>query len=138
VKFEWIDDEDLLLDAYAASDFFVMPSTAEAFGMMAIEAMACARPVIVYDGTSLPEVTAAPHIGLSVRNGDVAGLAAAIERLINAPEECERRGIDGRRYAERHYDGRLHTKRLVALYHQVIDERRRQTDAKHARAEPER
>ena len=34
-----------MLDTYLAADMFVMPSTAEAFGMMAIESMAFAKPV---------------------------------------------------------------------------------------------
>jgi glycosyltransferase involved in cell wall biosynthesis len=124
VNLDWVSDEDLLIDAYAASDFFVMPSTAEAFGMMAIEAMACARPVIVYDRTSLPEITFAPDFGVSVPQGDVAALAAAIERLIADPGEREHRGAIGRTLAERHYNGPLHAKRLADLYRRVVAERR--------------
>jgi glycosyltransferase involved in cell wall biosynthesis len=121
---DWSDDEDMLVDAYAASDIFVMPSTAEAFGMMAIEAMACARPVIVYDGTSLPEITFAPDCGVSVPQGDVAALAAAMERLIANPGERKNRGAIGRALAECHYNGALQAKRLGELYRKVVAERR--------------
>ena len=56
-----------------------MPSVAEAFGMMAVESMACGKPVIVFDGTSLPEVTRAPDIGLRSRK----------EMSIASPTRCD-------------------------------------------------
>jgi glycosyltransferase involved in cell wall biosynthesis len=119
IEIPWTDDEDLLIDVYTAADIFVMPSTGEAFGMMAVEAMACARPVIVCEGTSLPEVAFAPVAGLSVRNSDPDALAAAIERLVDDPIERCRRGIVGRTLAEMHYDARLHVQRMSTLYRAV-------------------
>jgi glycosyltransferase involved in cell wall biosynthesis len=126
IELGWIDDEDLLLDAYAAADMLVMPSTAEAFGMMAIEAMACARPVIVFEGTSLPEVTFAPSVGISVPMGDAAALSAAILRLATDADERVGRGERSRRLAERHYDVKLHAKRLAELYRSAASRRRQQ------------
>ena len=129
IELGWINDEDLLLDAYAAADMLVMPSTAEAFGMMAIEAMACARPVIVFDGTSLPEVTFAPSTGLSVPMGDIAALSAAILRLSTDAGERVARGARSRRVAEEHYDVKLHAKRLAALYRSAVSRRLKGTAA---------
>ncbi|MFK4492813.1 glycosyltransferase [Bradyrhizobium sp. USDA 336] len=117
----WTNDEALILDTFKAADFFVMPSTAEAFGMMAIEAMACGKAVIVFDGTSLPEVARAPDVGISVPMGDIDGLAAAIRRL--AADEAERRarGSAGRTTAEDLYGDRLFAWRLAGLYRSVAD-----------------
>jgi glycosyltransferase involved in cell wall biosynthesis len=115
----WVNDDELILDAYSAADFFVMPSTAEAFGMMAIEAMACGKPTIVFDGTSLPEVTFAPSAGIAVPMRQVDTLAAAIERLVRSPKERAARGALSRRLAEKHYDVRLHARRLADLYRSV-------------------
>lgn len=120
----WIDDEDVILDTFKAADFFVMPSTTEAFGMMAIEAMACGKPVIVFEGTSLPEVTHAPQVGLSVPMGDVDALAAAIHRLIEDRVERETRGAAGRVCAEELYGDHLFTDRLADLYRSVAARRR--------------
>jgi glycosyltransferase involved in cell wall biosynthesis len=115
----WINDESLMLDTYRAADLFVMPSTAEAFGMMAIEAMACGKPVIVFDGTSLPDITDAPTVGLAVPNGSVDALAGAIRRLIENKQERFERGIAGRALAERLYDERTFALRLSELYRSV-------------------
>ncbi len=125
IEFGWSNDENLLLDAYAACDFFAMPSMAEAFGLMAIEAMACARPVLSFEGTSLPGITFSPTAGLSVPKGDVAELARAIERLIRNPTECEQRGMLSRALAERHYDIRDQSRLTANLYKRVLAEHKK-------------
>lgn len=125
IEFGWSNDENLLLDAYAACDFFAMPSMAEAFGLMAIEAMACGRPVLSFEGTSLPGVTFSPKAGLSVRKGDVAELARAIEWLVRTPMECEQRGKLSRTLAEHHYDIRDQARLTANLYKRVLSEHKK-------------
>lgn len=125
IEFGWSNDENLLLDAYAACDFFAMPSMAEAFGLMAIEAMACARPVLSFEGTSLPGITFSPTAGLSVPKGDVAELARAIEWLVRNPRECEQRGTLARALAERHYDIRDQARLTANLYKRVLAEHKK-------------
>jgi glycosyltransferase involved in cell wall biosynthesis len=125
IELDWVDDEDLLLAAYAAADIFVMPSTAEAFGMMAIEAMACGKPTIVFDQTALPDTAFAPAAGVAVPNGDAEALAAAIIRLARDPDERAARGRISRQLAEQHYDIRLHARRLADIYRSVTARRGR-------------
>lgn len=120
IEFGWSNDENLLLDAYAACDFFAMPSMAEAFGLMAIEAMACARPVLSFDGTSLPGITFAPMAGISVPQGDVSALAHAIARLAGNLVDCEGRGKLSRQLAEQHYDIRDQARLTADLYRRVL------------------
>jgi glycosyltransferase involved in cell wall biosynthesis len=119
VELGWVDDDDLLADHYAAADFFVMPSTAEAFGLMAVEAMACGKPVLCFSGTSLPEVTFSPGAGLAVPQGDSAALAAAIKGWLERPDEVASRGYRSRRLAEEHYGMALHADRMTSLYREV-------------------
>lgn len=127
IELGWVNDDNALADAYAATDFFVMPSDAEAFGMMAIEAMASGVPVIVTDGTSLPEVTFAPDVGISTPKGQPHALAQAISRLINNEDERRIRGERSRKIAEAHYDSRIFAKRLADVYKTAIERRKAPT-----------
>lgn len=71
-------DEDLPL-LYSAADALVLPSFCEGFGLPALEAMACATPVIGSDTTSLPEVVG--EAGLFFHPTDVEQLAAHLQTL---------------------------------------------------------
>ncbi|HJD64815.1 MAG TPA: glycosyltransferase family 4 protein [Rickettsia endosymbiont of Diachasma alloeum] len=121
IEHGWTNDNVLLRDVLAASDIFLMPSVAEAFGVMAIEAMACGKPVIVFDETSLPEVTFAPDIGVSVSMRDSNALSNAIKRLVDDPNERLERGSKGRKAAELHYDQDMHVKNLINIYREVLN-----------------
>lgn len=119
----WVNDEKVMANAYNASDIFLMPSTAEAFGMMAIEAMACGKPVIVFDGTSLPEVVFAPQGGIAVPQGDTDALLAALERLANNPVERLEIGVSALALARQHYDFKSHAEKMLCLYDEVVKRR---------------
>lgn len=51
----FVPDEDLLL-LYNACELFVFPSWHEGFGLPALEAMQCGKPVLAANRASLPEV----------------------------------------------------------------------------------
>jgi glycosyltransferase involved in cell wall biosynthesis len=82
-------------DALAAADVVVIPQrdVAAARGQMpakVFDAMAMARPLVVTDVSDLRE--AVGEGGLVVPPGDVAGLSAAIGRLLADPAEARRMG----------------------------------------------
>jgi glycosyltransferase involved in cell wall biosynthesis len=120
VELGWTNDAALTRDAFVASDIFLMPSLVEAFGVMAIEAFACGKPVIVFEGTSLPEVTFAPDVGLAVPMRDTAALTQALQRLIDNPEEREARGRQGRTMAELYYGDERYARRLAEVYRGAV------------------
>jgi len=116
----WVSDDAQLSELYAAADIFLMPSIAEAFGLMAIEAMASGIPVVVFDGTSLPDVTFSPECGIAIKNNDVEQFAKVIERLINNPDERQIRGDFGRELALKHYKVETHFSQLLSLYGEIL------------------
>lgn len=121
VALGWQDDPQLLADFYSACDVFLMPSIAESFGLMAIEAMASSRPVICFEGTALPSVTFAPECGIAVPKGDTDALLSAVRRLRDNPEEARHRGNLGRRKVEQNYLFRDYVQRHLELYAEVLE-----------------
>lgn len=109
-------NDDKMIEAYNACDIFLMPSKSESFGLMAIEAMACSRPVVVFNNTALPSVTFAPECGVLVENKNETKLMEAIEYLIDNEKERLRRGKLGRKLAEEHYDIKTYHKRILKVY----------------------
>lgn len=102
--------------ALAASSVFVLPAWArEGMPRSSQEASAMARPVITTDVVGCRDTVEHGVNGLIVRPRDVDDLARAMERFIEHPEEIARMGEAGRRFAERHYDGRDKSRRLADL-----------------------
>ena len=73
--------EDELPDHYRASDVLVLPSEWEAFGLVQIEAMACAVPVIVTSVAGARVVSDDGVHGFHVRPGDGEDLTRALRAM---------------------------------------------------------
>ena len=117
----WIHDEDEMIQAYNAADIFLMPSTAEAFGMMAMESMACGKPSIVMSGTSLEEVIKPSEGGgITVPQGDIAQFTHAIKELSENQAMREQIGITARKLAEKHYNIDRYLADILAVYDTAI------------------
>ena len=108
-----------ILQAYNACDIFLMPSIGESFGMMAIEAMSCERPVIIFNNTAMPSVTFAPECGILVDNKNSNALKNAIEYYLNNSTECKRRGKLGRELVLQHYGKNKYLNAIKELYEKV-------------------
>lgn len=121
IENKWVNDNNLMVELYSASDLFLMPSVAEAFGMMAIEAMSCSLPVIVFEGTSLSSVTFSPKCGIALKRGDTESFVKTVERLISSPKECKERGEIGRQLAENNYDLERYNSQIINLYEGIVN-----------------
>jgi D-inositol-3-phosphate glycosyltransferase len=75
-------DHNILPLYYAAADVCVVPSHYEPFGLVAIEAMACGTPVVASNVGGLKFTVISEETGLLVSPQDVAGFAAAIDRIL--------------------------------------------------------
>ena len=114
-------DQQAIATGLAAADLFLMPSTAESFGMMAIEAMACGTPPIVFTGTALPEVVDAPRGGIAVPAGDVAELSRTITGMITNNEFREACRSHGLNLTRTRYDKQRYVKEHLSLYKRLLD-----------------
>ena len=86
-----LDDADMP-GIYNACDIFVMPTRElEMFGMAAVEAQACGKPVVASDHGGLRE-TVPDTAGVRFRTGDAADLAAHLETFLDRPDLLARAG----------------------------------------------
>src|SRR6202011_6048084 len=91
-----------------ACDVFVAPSRYESFGLIFLEAMMFAKPVVGCRAGGMPEVIADGITGLLAEPGDTASLRACLERLVDDPALRGRMGAAGRRrYEERFTPDRM-------------------------------
>ena len=90
----FVDDSKKFLQSV---DIFVLSSRGEGFGYVLAEAMASAKPVVVFDVSSSPEVVANEQTGILVPFANVDLFADAIEKLVNNPtlrETFGKKGMD--------------------------------------------
>jgi glycosyltransferase involved in cell wall biosynthesis len=71
-----------LVNEYRAASVFCLPSVQEGFGIVLLEAMAAAKPIVASRAAAIPEV--APHATL-VAPDDAETLAGGIESLYRSP-----------------------------------------------------
>jgi glycosyltransferase involved in cell wall biosynthesis len=70
------------LRTFAEADIFILPSYSEGFSFVTLEAMLAGKAVVTTSVGALPEVFEHERHLLYVQPGDVQGIAAAINRLI--------------------------------------------------------
>jgi len=103
---------------YHACDVFTLPSTgsAEAFGLVQLEAMVCGKPVV---STNLPEVSFVNRhgeTGLIVPPQDAVRLAEALNQLLEDPGLRANWGRNGRERVRTCFSKEQMVQRTLALY----------------------
>jgi phosphatidylinositol alpha-1,6-mannosyltransferase len=81
-----------LFGCYAHCDVFALPSRGEGFGLVFLEAMACAKPVIGGAHGGTPDVIEDGVTGILVPHGDSALLSSALELLLTNPARAAEMG----------------------------------------------
>jgi glycosyltransferase involved in cell wall biosynthesis len=120
IEYEWVSDDNFMVDLYSCADLFLMPSIAEAFGLMAVEAMACSLPVIVFEGTALPSVTFSPDCGIALNKEEAEEFVITVKRLMSSPRECIKRGQKGRKISRKYYNIEEYNQKIKLLYKKLI------------------
>ncbi len=88
---------------YAACSVFVLPSTQEGFGIVFLEAMAHAKPVVAARAGGAPEVVANGETGLLVQPADNQALHTALARLLADAGLRQQMGGAGQRRLEENF-----------------------------------
>jgi L-malate glycosyltransferase len=104
-------------DVLRGADLFLLPSATESFGLAALEAMACAVPVIASDVGGIPEVVKDGESGFLAPPGDVAAMSDRAIRILKdatLQERMKRAAVE--RAAE------FSANRVVPRYEQLYEE----------------
>ena len=107
------------LEAYAASDIFVLPSYSENFGIAVIEAMACGMPVVISNKVGIYREIEENRAGIVV-DTDTESLYKGINLLIKNPELKTEIATNGRRFVQERYDINKVTDMMIQFYNEVI------------------
>jgi glycosyltransferase involved in cell wall biosynthesis len=117
---------DQLPRYYAGCDLFLAPSHYEPFGMIYLEAMACAKVTVGCDAGGVPEIIQHGRNGFLVKPGDHEGLGASLSELLQYPSWRDRLGKAAREHVLRHFSLPVIAERTEASYQAAGLKRRTQ------------
>lgn len=102
---------------YQKASMLVFPSMSpESFGLVGIEAMSFGRPVIAFDSGGPREWLDDQNTGFLIKRGDVAGLASAINKLLQDPERASKMGKAGMALVAARFRRQKHVGDLLGVY----------------------
>jgi len=99
-----------------AIDVLLLPSFWEGFGIVIIEAMACSRPVISTNTSSMPEIIADGRTGFLIEPGDHQALAARTIELLHNHQLRGQMGQAGKIKVQENFSFEVMMARLEDLF----------------------
>lgn len=102
-------------------DVVAIPSRYEGFGLTAIEAMACGKPVVAFCLDSLSEVIGSEAPGSLVPKEDGEALSNSMAAFVADPDRRRAAGRTGRERVALHFGFDLFSNRWISLYRSLLD-----------------
>lgn len=109
-----------MVKAYQQCDAVLLPSRAEGFGYVALEAMACGKPVIASNNTALPEIVADGVTGILCNTDDIEVFANACRLLLGDVDLCAAMGCAGRQRAEESFSEARSIESYILLMERLL------------------
>lgn len=105
------------------SHIFLLPSVAESFGVVLLEAQAVGLPVIATSVGGTNQAIVNGKTGFLVKARSVDAISEKLMFLIKRPNLWLEMGQAGREYVKEKYDIRVLNKRLEDIYMNILDQR---------------
>ncbi len=112
---------DAVVRAYQDCDALLFPSRAEGFGYSVCEAMACGKPVIVSDNSSMPELVKRNVTGFLCPTDDIDAFVHAIRTLAANPVMARQMGQSGREHVLQNFTLEKMIDNYIRLYQEMLD-----------------
>lgn len=106
---------------YNLSDMVLLPSLKEGFGMIAAEAQACGKPVIVSDNSSLPEVVDHGVTGYLARTNDITDWFEKITDLLDNENKRVKFGNNAVKSVATKFSWKNNTKIHLEIFQKVLN-----------------
>lgn len=106
---------------YQESTVCVFPSRWEPLGIVCLEAMACARPVVASRAGGMAEIVQDGENGLLVPPDDPAALADSLAQVLESPEVAHEWGIRAREHVERYFSNQVVARMTLRVYDETLD-----------------
>ncbi len=118
VKFLGNQNHEVLRSIYNIADVSTVPSRSEAFGLVAIEALACGVPVIGTNEGGIKDIIN-ENVGMLVEVDDVDGLANSVKSILSGDKKFDRKSVA--KYAKDKYSQDSLITDLIKVYEECID-----------------
>jgi glycosyltransferase involved in cell wall biosynthesis len=106
----WVPESEVLRIMRTAR-ILILPSYAEAYPTVLLEAAACGTPFIATDIAGIPDIVNESGAGVLIKPGDVRGLAAAIDMLMTDEDLWKTLSNNGKKWVSQ-----LNTESIVAKW----------------------
>ncbi|MBE9100648.1 glycosyltransferase [Vacuolonema iberomarrocanum] len=106
--------------AYSAADLFLFPTRADAFGLVAQEAMACGTPTVAFDAGGVSDIVRPGITGLLAEPENVEQFRDAIAQLLEDKLMREKMGDQGRQIIKTEYSLDRYAQSYIALYKKAL------------------
>ncbi|MFH0910806.1 MAG: glycosyltransferase family 4 protein [Planctomycetota bacterium] len=118
----WADESERVPDVLGLSDIGVLPSIgSEGWSRATVEFLSFGVPVVATRVGCLPEIVREGETGRLVPPGDPGALAAAVNDLLDRPEDRRRMGRAGREGVLREYTIERTAEGVLAFYQRLLD-----------------
>lgn len=120
----FITNDGLKAIAYTAADLCVVPSRAEAFGLIYLESMACGTPTVAFKIGGAIDLVRPGETGYLARPGDEKDFSRGIVELLQADAKRHHMGKVCREVALAEYTLEKQGDRHIRLYKELLEGRR--------------
>ena len=112
----FLGNQDCMEELLPLADVFLLPSSSESFGLVALEAMSAGVPVVASNIGGLPEVIEHGSTGFLNEPGDVDGLVTSALHLLTHESARRTMGRNARRVARERFSVDEMVGRYVGVY----------------------
>jgi N-acetyl-alpha-D-glucosaminyl L-malate synthase BshA len=112
----FLGNQDCMEELLPLADLFLLPSSSESFGLVALEAMSAEVPVVASRTGGLPEVVEHGVTGFLHDPGDTTGFVSSVLKLLTNDRLRNAMGRRGRRVARERFSVAEMVDRYVRVY----------------------